>query len=213
MKRKALLLDIDYTVHDNAKFKLLLCKDLKKRFNLPYQRVLSLYQNVLAESRYFKPELFINTLSKELGDKYKKEIGSVLWLKARFDKTVYPDTKTFLKKLTKSVNIYIFSKGDKKFQTNKIQPLIKLIKFKKTIILKNKLSKLGQIIRGIKENQIFLVDDSPEIVNQAKKINKNIVAILIKRRNYNKNYDYQKSVLADYKVTNLTSAAKIIESY
>ena len=63
----------------------------------------------------------------------------------------------------------------------------------------------------MKNKDIFIIDDSPEVINKAKEINKNIHTILIKRRKYNKNYNYSGNILADYKVKNLMSAVKIIE--
>lgn len=212
MKKKALLLDIDYTIHDNAKFKRLLGKDIKKLTNLSSKKTYEIYEKVLIKYRYFKPDAFINILSKELGNKYNKELNKTLIFNERFNKSIYSDTKLFLKKISNFVNIYIFSKGDKKFQEYKFQPLLKLVKFDKVIILKNKLNKISQIIKNLKENLIFVIDDSPFVINASKKVSKRIVTIYIHRYN-GKKYIFKTPILADYKVTNLTSAARIIQSY
>ena len=116
MKNKTLLLDIDYTIHNNAKFKLLLSKDLKKQFDLPTKKLFSIYDQVLFENGYFNPKDFIKKISKELNNKHKIEIANILWDRKKFNKSIYKDSYNFIKKLAAifvskvKINIGIFFK-------------------------------------------------------------------------------------------------------
>src|SRR3990167_3230510 len=212
MKNKVLLLDIDYTIHDNSLFKNLLGKDFQSKFSISKNKIINIYKLLLNETGFFKPDLFVERLSKEIGYDHKIEIKNILWQKKRFKQTLYPDTRLFPKKVQDTIDTYIFSKGDKLFQTAKIHSLIKAIEPSGVFIFKNKYNKLNNTVKKFKGKKVFIVDDSPDIINKIKSIDNKIVTIMIKRPKFNKNYDYSKKTLADYVVKNLTAAAKIIES-
>ncbi|MDP3974370.1 MAG: hypothetical protein Q8P65_00080 [bacterium] len=213
MKNKILLLDIDYTIHDNSLFKTLLGIDFQSKFNISKNKTINIYKLLLNETGFFKPELFVERLSKEIGYDHKTEIKKILWQEKRFRQTLYPDTRLFLKKIQDTIDIYIFSKGEKLFQKAKIHPLTNTIKLTKVFIFKNKFKKLNDTVKKFNGKKIFIIDDSPAIINKMKSIDNKIITIMIKRPKFNKNYDYSKKTLADYVVKNLISAVKIIKSY
>lgn len=216
MKNKTLLLDIDGTIYDVLKSKKMLEWDLYKKLlikkNILYPMIDESFIEIKRKVRYFEPSLFLDILSNKLNLNNKKELEKVIWDIDKFNKCLYYDSRVFLNRIYKSFNVLIFSTGDKVFQSLKLISIKKYFKNNNIFIYKEKKSKLKSLINKLKDQKIFIIDDSPEIINKAKEINKNIITILIKRKIFNKNYNYNAKNSADYKVKNLISAVKIIES-
>ncbi len=214
MKNKTLLLDIDDTIYDVAKAKLMFEKALSKKLNLKASYLADLingsYKDLKEKVGYYNPSSYVDILAKKLLTS-KSKIQQVSWDEEKFVKCIYNETSRFIQRIYKKFDILIFSTGDKKFQSKKLKTIKKYISNKNIYIYKNKTTKLKSLINKLKNKDIFIIDDSPEVINKAKEINKNIHTILIKRRKYNKNYNYSGNILADYKVKNLMSAVKIIE--
>lgn len=216
MKNKILLLDIDDTIYNVGKAKELYKDTLSKKLNIKKDII-----NVAIDKTYlilkkqighFVPSVFSKELSKKLKVRDIKVFDEAVWDDNKFIKSIYKDTDYFLNKLHKTVNVLIFSKGEKKFQIRKLMTINKYINKKNIHIYPDKVTKIKDLINKYKNNKIFIVDDSPEIINTAKKINKNIITILIKRKNFNKNYNYNTKIFADFKVKNLKEAVKIVKS-
>ncbi|MFH1826898.1 MAG: hypothetical protein ABH812_00485 [bacterium] len=217
MKKKVLLLDIDGTIYDVPKSKKMFQNDLYKNLNIKknilFPKIDQSFYEIREKTRYFDPSIFAEILSNKLNLNNKKEIKKAIWDIDKFNKCLYHDSKAFLSRIYKNLNILIFSTGDKTFQSLKLNSIKKYIKKNNIYIFTNKKLKLKRLISKLKNQVIFVIDDSPEVINLAKKYNKSIVAILIKRRICNTNYNYKKKNLADYKVKNLISAVKIVQSY
>ncbi|MEX1052613.1 MAG: hypothetical protein WEC80_02085 [Patescibacteria group bacterium] len=216
MKTKALLLDIDFTIYDVIKAKQLFLNELSKKLKINKKTIEKTtedsYKTLKKQEGYFNPLNYVEILSNKLNVKDKDLIRSVLWSSKKFDNCLFKDSFYFIKSIYKTIKIVPFSQGDYKFQQRKLLSFNRYINKKNIFIFKNKLENIRELVTNIKSDKLFILDDSPEVINKAKAINKEIITILIKRKNYNKNYDYSKNVLADYKVTNLISAAKIIQS-
>lgn len=216
MKNKILLLDIDGTFYDVVKAKEMYKNTLSKKLKISKStlnaEIDKTYLVLNKQIGYFVPSAFSKELSIKLKNDDLKMFNEVVWDDNKFNKSMYKDTYEFLNKIHKTVEVLIFSKGDKKFQTRKLKTINKYIKKNNIHIYPNKIIKLKNLINKFKNKEIFIIDDSPEVINKAKSINKNIITILIKRASYNKNYNYNQTIYADYKVKNLTSVVKIIKS-
>jgi len=95
MKNKVLLLDIDYTIHDNSLFKNLLGKDFQSKFSISKNKIINIYKLLLNETGFFKPDLFVERLSKEIGYDHKIEINNnsqVLGMSVNINLDVLPNT-------------------------------------------------------------------------------------------------------------------------
>lgn len=217
MKNKILLLDIDGTFYDVVKAKKMYKDTLSKKLNIKKnvinKKIDETYLILKKRIGYFVPELFSKELSKKLKVDDFKLFNEVVWDDNKFIGSMFKDTYNFLNKIYKTVEVLIFSKGDKKFQTRKLKAISKYIKKNNIYIYPDKIAKLKYLFSKFKNKIIFIIDDSPKVINRAKSINKNIITILIKRKYFNKNYDYSGDIKADYRVKNLLSAVKIIKSY
>lgn len=215
MKNKTLLLDIDSTFYDVVKakemYKDTLAKKLKIKKSVINKEIDKTYIILKKQIGYFEPSIFSKELSKKLKIDNLKIFNDAVWDDNKFNKCIYKDIFDFLNKIHKTVDVLIFSKGDKKFQERKLIAIKKYIKKSNIHIYPDKLAKLKSLLNKLKNKEIFVIDDSPEVVNKAKEINKNVTTILIKRASYNKNYNYDQLINTDYKVKNLSSAVKIIK--
>ncbi len=216
MKNKILLLDIDGTIYDVPKSRKMFENDLCKKIDINKSLLIPIieqsFQDIKKLTRYFEPSVFVKILSSKLNINNKKEIEKSIWNIDKFNKCLYYDSKLFINSLYKNLNLIIFSTGDKAFQTLKLNSIKKYIKKNNIYIYKDKKLKFKGLLNKLKDHKIFIIDDSPDVINKAKEVDKNIVTILIKRKDLNKKYNYSQTINADYKVKNLMSAVKIIKS-
>jgi len=215
MKDKILLLDIDHTILDLNRTRKFLIHKLKKLFKEDIPSIEKttdfIINKVTKENKIFNPYMFINELAGKCSIK-KNKIKNIVWTKERFKKSLYKDVKPFIKRIKGYLDIYIFSQGYIKYQKQKLAGLEGLINKKNILIFEDKKINIKRILNKFKNKKIYLIDDSPVIINFAKKVNNKIIAILMKRKN-GKKYLKHKKNLADYIVKELKSAYKIIKPY
>ena len=80
-----------------------------------------------------------------------------------------------------NVDIGIFSTGDKEFQLQKIATLKDLFPENHTHIFVDKREGLADVFSQYKGTHLYLVDDFPAILYEAKKMDKTISTVWIKR--------------------------------
>jgi hypothetical protein len=142
-------------------------------------------------------------------------IIKTLWDNADSVKNFYEETPEVLRLIGVNATIGIFSKGDNNFQRKKINSVINLFKEENIHVAKNKIEILSKVLSKYKNYQIYIVDDILEVLFQAKKINKEVLTVWIKRPAYYESYLINqapiKDFTADFTVTNLREIIPIIE--
>lgn len=185
--KKIVLFDIDHTIFDGILYRKTLYANIARQFDYDFNQFSENadreYKKLRDSTNYFTPDTFLNTILtnlKETAD--HKEIKDIFWDKKLYETCIYPDVKkifSFLKK--RGFQIGIFSTGDLAHQKIKIESLREYLSENHIYISPNKLKIIKSTFDGYKDYVIYLVDDFPQILMQAKTHNKNIFTIFIKR--------------------------------
>ena len=168
-KNTIVLFDIDYTLFDT--------KSLK---DIVYEKY---FQDI-------EKALFLENL-KNLSEEtpLKKRIRECLW-KEVGSHLLYPETLEIIEEFSKKVLVGIFSKGHQKFQREKIKLIEKFFEEENTHIFLDKIAKLPEVLGKYANKRIFIVDDSLEVLIEAKSINPKVMTILVDRegKNFENNF-------------------------
>lgn len=148
-----------------------------------------------------------NGMNKKDIGVFEKKIEEQL---KNYKSLLFKDSYVFLKKIGKK-HSFIFSFGYSYFQNAKIKATgIDKYVSKTIVVFGKKSDEIGRIIGKYDENEkIIVLDDRAEILSEIKKRHKNIITILIRRKDGRYNDDILPC--CDYSAKNLIEAAKIIE--
>lgn len=202
---KVVLFDIDGTLFDRekylSKFYELLASDFKLA-DSEIQSVRNFYEAIKIEFGFFNNQAFLERIYKN----YPK-LSSKLdfyFTSENLDKFIYIDAKVLYE--LKNVRIGIFSKGDRQFQRLKIAKFENVLEKKLIFIEHNKLKILPEIISQLSDSEVFIIDDSLQVLITVKDIDKNIKTIQIDRDG-----KLQKPNGVDFKLKNLSDIIAILE--
>lgn len=192
-KKTIVLFDIDYTLFNTVTF-----------VNNVYKK----NSNAIDKETFYKilEEIRINlkqALSEE--DTVKSSIVNTLWDQAGFAKNFYEETVGVLKEISKIATVGIFSKGDRRFQKEKIKSISHFFSEDHIHITLDKYKKLPEIIKKYEGNKLIVVDDVLRVLYAAKKLNKDIFTVWIRREAY-----YEPFLLNQEPIKDFTPDATII---
>lgn len=219
-KRKSIVLfDIDHTIFDANLYRRTLYANLAKAIGSDVKRFSETadteYKKFRKNTYYFTPDLFLKTI---LADKTKsvdlKKIKAVFWDKTLYEKCIYPDVKDAFSKLKElSIQIGIFSTGDQAHQKIKIESLKEYLSDHHVYIAPDKLKIIKGTFDGYKTSQVYLVDDYPEILINAKKHNMNIITVFITRKESYPGLIIPEDFEPDKTITKLEQLITIIKNH
>lgn len=185
-KEIVVLFDIDHTLFDTVDF------------------VSNLYEkkyNFLDKEAYFKilEEIRVN-LKEALSEKnsIKADIVTSLWDQAGLGENFYEETIDVLEKISKISTIGIFSRGDEKFQKEKIKSILHFFNEDNIHITLDKYKKLPEIIKKHKNDKLVIVDDLLIVLYTAKKLNKDIYTVWIKRKISDEEYAFNQDSIEGF---------------
>jgi len=182
MKTKIILLDIDGTLFNPLSFIEDFYQTVSQVFNLSDQdidEIKKIYEQTKEEYDYFYPPYFESEITKKIPKIQGDKLHGILWDVDLFEKNVYKDASV-VNDLSKTAIIGIFSKGDSKFQKQKIK-FIKKLADENIHIFKDKTKNLKPVSENYKEFEVYLIDNEIEVLKVAKNIRSNLFAILIDR--------------------------------
>jgi FMN phosphatase YigB (HAD superfamily) len=218
MKNRLILLDIDNTLYDSAKFREKLFERiiliLKRRAVEDAEGVCErIYADLIHEKGLFYPEDFIQALQKALPN---KNIPEKELLASMYDDTfaafyLYEETHTIVKEFKKLGELGIFSQGMKRFQRLKIKQIAHIFKDHHIHIVPNKISAFQTIFKKYQQHAIFFLDDSLPILHAVKTAYPSTVVIWVKRGRYAQNQKPIGDFVPDATVQNLQEAERIIK--
>lgn len=218
--RKIILFDIDYTLFDTELFREKLYKEIQNALcslGIDSKTLAKAQQEAILEVRekagYFNPKQFSLLLAKKLKlDKAEIIIEDAIFTKANFRNNYYNEVKAVLKKLGNSVKFGIFSKGHQVLQREKLREIKHLFAADDINIAINKYTVLPDIIKKYNNFKIYIVDDTLNVLYEAKKISSNIYTVWVKRGIYAKNQKPIKNFVPDASIEDLRELISIVIS-
>ncbi len=127
---------------------------------------------------------------------------------------LYDEILPVIKKLRGSAELGIFSKGETKFQNNKLDRtgLKKYFKKDNVHIFEDKNANLKNVFFKYKDFNVFLVDDKLPVLYEAKQSIPSIITIWIKRGPFAENQEPIKNFSPDITVDSLVNLNAVVEN-
>lgn len=219
-KKKVVIFDIDFTVFNTAAFRKNLYQLLA--IKLGYNNMLQFNQlarqteqETKEQVGYFKPRIFLSFLQKKTKKKVKmQELEEIFFNESLYIESLYEDSRDVFQELVikKNIDIIIFSTGEKEFQMQKINSLHEMLKEDQIHIFVDKLVRLKEILIKYNDSTIYLVDDLPTVLSQAKKLNPDIITIWINhdRRIHERDFFDEREPRKGFKTDKIISELKEI---
>lgn len=212
-----ILFDIDYTLFDANKFRRKIFRLIKKRIG--YKKISNIdtilrssYLVSRKETGYFKLKAFLEDLVTNLNiDASSDSLEKSILKEDIFTDNLYEGAKKTLHSLSKNklLRIGIFSGGEDGFQRRKIKESEDFLNSEHIHIFTLKKIKLLPIIKRYKKHKLYIVDDDLEVLHTAKSLNKNVFAIWVKRKRFDKIQKEIPGFSPDATITNLKQVVKI----
>ena len=218
MNKKIVLFDIDYTVFDTRTFRVNLYELLSEKLGYKNKsNFVDLAKKVEADTRkqegYFKPSTFLELLKNETKTKISSnELEDIFYDESLYIKSLYEGAKSVFQELVikKNIQINIFSTGEKKFQMQKITALTDMLMIDNLHIYVDKLKKLKEVLQQYEDYHIYMVDDFPIVLKEAKQFNKNITTIWVNRGIRIEDEELIKSFKVDYIIKKLEEIIPLV---
>ncbi len=202
-KKIVVLFDIDRTIFNTAMF----ANDVYKKN----------YKSIDKETFYKNLEEIRINLKQIFSEKntIRLNIASSLWRQAGLGQNFYEETITVLEEISKIVTVGIFSKGDERYQREKIKSILRFFNEDNINITLDKYKKLPEIIKKHKYDKLIIVDDMLNVLYTAKKLNKDIYTVWIKRKVSDEEYVFNQESIEgfspDVTMSNLKKLIPIIK--
>jgi FMN phosphatase YigB (HAD superfamily) len=217
-KPPVVIFDIDYTVFNTVTFRRNLYLSLAKK--LGYSDVEQFFliaketeQATKKEAGYFKPGLFIQLLKKYSQTAASiRELENIFFDETLYINSLYTDARSVFQEIVvkREIPVIIFSTGEKEFQLQKITALKEMIHEDRIHIFADKLLQLEEVLTKYAENHIYIVDDLPTILKEAKQFNNEITTIWINRDKSVSEKDFVDNFGADNVIENLGEIVTIV---
>ena len=220
INKKIVLFDIDYTLFDMEKFRIKMFGEIIKKTR--HERISNLeyllrnaYFIYREESRTFDPKAFTKYLVRKLKIRVEPEIlENAITKQDIFLGNLYEETKETVEALSRNKlqKIGIFSGGEINFQKKKIKEIEDYFHKEHIHIFAFKNKKLLSIVKRYKRDKLYIIDDHLEILHFAKKSNKSIFTVWIKRGRFAVDHKGIIGFAPDATIVNLREVVKIIDS-
>lgn len=193
MRNKVVLFDIDYTLFNaklyRQKFIAELAKEFKGDKDLFVTDAEKAYQDARKESTNFQPDVFLDKLYERVKKQFdKEELELILTDTSIITASIYPDVLPTLEKLSQQedITLGIFSAGQHGIQRPKIISLEKFFEHKHVHIYEmHKIETLPDLLAHYAEDiSLYIVDDIPNVLAEAKKLRSSTKAIWIDRGDF-----------------------------
>ncbi len=186
MKKTIVLFDIDHTLFNTVTL-----------VNSVYEK----HSKSIDKEAFYKilEEIRVN-LKQALSEvnTVKSGIASSLWEQAGLVKNFYEETAGTLEEISKIATVGIFSKGNEKFQKEKIKSISHFFSEDNIHITLDKYKTLPEIVKRYESDKLIIVDDMLRVLYAAKKLNENIVTVWIKREVYYEPYLLNQEPIKDF---------------
>lgn len=220
-KPPVIIFDIDYTVFNTKIFRRNLYTLLAEK--LGYSELDQFFliaqqieKETKKESGYFKPRRFLQLLKEHSHTTIPlDELENVFFDETLYIDSLYEDARSVFQEIVvkRDIPIIIFSTGEKKFQLQKITAVKEMLHEDRVHIFTNKLLQLKDVLTKYKDYQIYIVDDLPTILKEAKLFDNDITTIWINRDPSVSEKDFVDNFSADNVIENLREIVTIINNH
>lgn len=218
VKKKVVIFDIDYTVFNTHTFRANLYEHLSEKLeytnkNFFYDLAKHIEKKTRDREGYFKPRTFIKFLKNELKtDLSIDKLEDIFFDESLYIESLYEDARSVFQELVmkRDIPIIIFSTGEKKFQMYKLSGLKHMLQEDQIHIFVDKLKRLKDILSEYKNYRIYMVDDLPTVLKEAKQFDKGVVTIWVNRDRHVTEKDFVKNYTSDFVISSLTEVTKIV---
>ncbi len=219
-KQKVVLFDIDFTLFDAMCYRDTFTEGIRQAIGYTGDDFFTLANEAYLNSRkklpYFDPKDFIFELSQSVPIGVPHEqLEKIIFDEKVFQQCLYPDVQEALKQLAaqKDIILGIFSAGKIDIQRPKITVIESLLHTEHIHIYEFKKTKaLNDLMQTYKDDKVYMIDDMPEILYEAKKLHHDITTILIKRKNRVRNDQVVANFHPDSIINSLEEVIPIINS-
>ncbi len=217
--QKLALFDIDYTIFNTNLYRKKLFENLAHVLECQVDDFSEIGKNVYKKLRqttpYLTPSLFLEAILDITNKPNKlKDAQTVFWDKGLYESCIYPDVKQTFSYLTdNNVQIGIFSTGNLEHQKIKVESLKEYLIDNHTYISLDKLEIIKNTFNASSSHQTFLIDDYPQVLENAKEHNNKVIIIYINREDGHPDTVLPNNFKPDATITNLELLIDIINSY
>lgn len=214
--RKIVLLDIDYTVFNTDLYIHALRTNFSATLNLPLQKTEDLVKQAIINTRkrknHFDPHAFLQEMTQlskrpDIAD----TLSEIFWNKETYARAVYEEVEEVINTLLgNEIEVGILSTGNEEHQRQKVATLASLLSQEHIHIFIDKIKELEHIITKYKDYRIFILDDLPEVLEAAKRVNPSVIAIQVNKQKKYDITDKHDTIKPDFSVKNLREIVPII---
>lgn len=189
-KKKLILFDIDYTLFNASDFRDSFFSILVQRIPHSNKEILlnvlqQVYEEAKTNTSFFDPKTYLALLQKRLPSLSEISVlQRAIMNEAMLENSLYKETKEVLRTLAqdKNTTIGIFSWGNIGVQKAKIKSLERYLQTKHIHIVEfDKKNILPKIVYVYADWDLYIIDDFQEVLIEAKRLDRNIYTIWIKR--------------------------------
>jgi hypothetical protein len=211
------ILDIDYTVFTSPTFRRNFYTQLTEKLGYAKEsEFLSLArkaeQQTKEEEGYFNPTVFLKHL-KQIShtDVPATELEQILFDESLYIESVYEEARSLFQKLVieQDIPVNIFSTGEKKFHKQKMDAFKEMLQEDQTHIEIVGMKRLRDVLQNYDGYHVYLVDDLPTILKEAKGLRSDITTIWVNKDKKTEK-DFVKNFQSDYIIENLVEIATIV---
>ncbi len=216
MKNSVILFDIDYTLFDVGKYRELVFAKLHTFFpEIPnFNEIAAQSYDEIRQTGWFTIPTFTKQLVAHISTKVLLKTLEDVWRDEKLlEEAIYPEAWGVLTLLTEwGYDLGIFSSGHWNFQKSKITKLAHFFKDEHIHIHALKDAELPRIIQKYEGKKVLLIDDYIPVIENAKKVDKHITAIWIKRGRLAEKVSPSLAYPPDYSIETLEELPTIVQS-
>ena len=210
MKKKVILFDIDHTLFNGHEYRKNIYRGMAKKAHIEdEEKFIEIADEAYLEMRKvgpFIPDIFPIMVAQKLPMPVDpKDLEEVIWLEETFRMSLFEETLDVLQVLSKrkDVTLGIFSTGSQDLQRAKIKTISEFFPKEHMHIFLRKDDEIMNIIQQYKDDQLYLIDDYMDILYNAKRLDKNVYTVWVKRGWVAMHQKPIKGFTPDMTVTNL----------
>jgi FMN phosphatase YigB (HAD superfamily) len=218
-KQKVVLFDIDYTLFNTDLFREKVYPAIAKKINYgnvdEFYRLARDLEKILREKQgHFSPEAFIAELKSKIpGLVSTHELETIITDDSVYSESLFEASEDVLEALGKAgITIGILSTGNTEFQHRKIKHLIHNFSEDHIHIFVDKLLEIKNVLEKYRNYQVYIIDDLPTILTEAKRQNNSVTTIWVDRRKKFEGSDIIDEFKPDHTISDIAQVSGIVLS-